>query len=76
MGIRLEIFRDDPQGLVWIESVAGLMQATARLRTLNELNPARYFVYDVHEARVVADGSPKLDRGANKTSGHPDSPGS
>ena len=54
MDASYDIFRADPQGPVWIESVRGLTQAAERLEILSKVNPAEYFAYDVIQAEIVA----------------------
>jgi hypothetical protein len=49
-----EIFRDDPQGPLWLESVEGLDRAAKRLANISELKPGTYFAYDPRESRIVA----------------------
>jgi pyridoxine/pyridoxamine 5'-phosphate oxidase len=54
MDTTFEIFRDDPQGPLWIESVVGLERAAQRLANIYKLEPATYFAYDPRESRIVA----------------------
>jgi hypothetical protein len=63
-----EIFRDDPRGPLWIESVMGLEQAAKRLVAIYKLKPATYFAYDARESRIVAKLSyeSKADGGSTK----------
>jgi hypothetical protein len=49
-----EIFKDLPEGPIWVERVAALNNINERLKSLNEINPGQYFAYDVHEARIIA----------------------
>ncbi|HEX4076105.1 MAG TPA: hypothetical protein VHX49_11965 [Candidatus Acidoferrales bacterium] len=49
-----EIFRDDPRGPLWIESVVGLERASERLAAIYKGNPATYFAFDARESRIVA----------------------
>jgi hypothetical protein len=54
MDATYDIFKNDPQDIQWVESVAGLEQATERMASLNETNLGEYFAYDVREAQIVA----------------------
>jgi hypothetical protein len=49
-----EIFKEDPQGPVWMETVVGLERASQRLAVLHKQKPATYFAYDVHRSQIVA----------------------
>lgn len=48
-----DIFRESPDGSVWVESVAE-NKIAGRLTALYETEPGRYFAYDVRGSRVVA----------------------
>jgi hypothetical protein len=49
-----EIFRDDPRGPLWMESVVGLKRASERLAAIYKQHPATYFAYDARQSRIVA----------------------
>jgi hypothetical protein len=53
MDASYEIFSDQPEGPMWIESVKGLEHTKERLLSLFQTKPGGYFAYDVREARVV-----------------------
>lgn len=49
-----DIFRSDPQGPVWIESVTGLAEVREHLTRLFKMYAAEYFAYDIVGTRIVA----------------------
>jgi hypothetical protein len=61
MGMVYDLFERLPTGPMWVESFTGLHDLTAHLTRLNAQRPGEYFVYSVHESRIVAEFS----RGAN-----------
>jgi hypothetical protein len=54
MDTSYEIFRDDPLGAVWVESVRDPDRITERLKHLSKANPGTYFAYDIGAAKIVA----------------------
>jgi hypothetical protein len=53
MDATYEIFRDLPEGPIWLESIEGFNHVTERLHTLNVAEPGHYYAYDIHDARFV-----------------------
>jgi hypothetical protein len=49
-----EIFKEEPQGPIWMETVVGLERASERLAALCKQKPATYFAYDAHKSQIVA----------------------
>ena len=67
MDVTYEIFKEQPEGPIWVEAVAGLQNINQRLVFLNETSPGEYFAYDSPEARVVAQisSAPEPDSSGN-----------
>ena len=49
-----DIFKDSPEGPIWIECAVGLRQVTERLNILHCTRPAEYFAYNVRQYAVIA----------------------
>jgi hypothetical protein len=54
MGTSYEIFKNDPAGPTWVETISDLDKVTDRLKLLSDLNSCEYFAYDLWEAKIVA----------------------
>jgi hypothetical protein len=67
MDATYDIFKDQPEGPIWVEAVAGLQNIKQRLVVLNETSPGEYFAYDSREARVVERISPAPKPKAHRT---------
>jgi hypothetical protein len=48
-----DIFKDQPEGPIWVEAVNALSNVVERLRILNEQSPGHYFAYDVSAGRIT-----------------------
>jgi hypothetical protein len=57
MDTSYEIFKNDPSGVIWVESVGNPGKITERLKYLNAANPGEYFAYDLCQARIIARSS-------------------
>jgi len=54
MDTSYELFRDDPAGAVWVDSVRDPDKIAGRLKHLSKANPGTYFAYDIGAAKIVA----------------------
>jgi hypothetical protein len=53
-----DVFRSDPDGPVWLESIPNLENAKARILALSLKFPHKsFFVFDTSRARIVAEQS-------------------
>jgi hypothetical protein len=60
-----DIFRKLPDGTpIWIEAVASLDMAKARLSNLRDHEPGDYIVYDASHSRFIAVGADSPATGA------------
>jgi hypothetical protein len=52
-----EIFKNDPAGAIWVETVRDPNTITERLKYLAEANSSEYFAYDLWNAKIIARSS-------------------
>jgi hypothetical protein len=50
-----DIFERRPEGAMWVESFVGLHGIDGRLTHLHSQRSGKYFVYSVHDAKVIAE---------------------
>src|SRR5215469_14541580 len=43
----IDIFRDGPQGALWLGTAEGMAEARASVKKLYALNPGKYFTFEV-----------------------------
>ena len=60
-----EIFRNLPEGPIWVESINGLNKIPERLEILREKTLDAYLAYDIREARVVTETPREQNSGSN-----------
>jgi hypothetical protein len=66
MGLGYDIFRESSDGPLWVTQAATLAEAQEKLEMLAQSTPAKYFVRDAANAKIVGRAGPDSSDGVGR----------